>query len=286
MRVIEGEIFDVAVDIRRGSPTFGRWVGEVLSADNFRQLYVPPGFAHGFCVLSPTAQVEYKCTDVYDRAEPGRAASWAAAGMLAARAEAEPGEETLLALNLASQEMWPDFAAELAAASGLSVDYRSEGTLLVALDRDDAEALRFNYDYQRRQGLGELVLEIVGVGVQHPGDAGQPGGLFRGGAAVLAGDENMDLGAELARGRQCLGGGVLQGRIVMVGNQQRHHRTPASLSFSTNSAADSSLTPAIRPGGSAVLITSRRGATSTPKSSGVFSSTGFFLAFMILGSDA
>jgi dTDP-4-dehydrorhamnose 3,5-epimerase len=65
VRAVEGEIFDVAVDIRRGSPTFGRWVGEVLSAENFRQLYVPPGFVHGFCVLSETAQVEYKCTDYY-----------------------------------------------------------------------------------------------------------------------------------------------------------------------------------------------------------------------------
>ena len=54
--------------MRRGSPTFGRWVGVTLSADNFRQCYVPPGFAHGFCVVSPVAQVEYKCTDVYDPA--------------------------------------------------------------------------------------------------------------------------------------------------------------------------------------------------------------------------
>ena len=65
VRAVEGEIFDVAVDIRRGSPTFGQWVGEVLSAQNFRQLYVPPGFVHGFCVLSDSAQVEYKCTDLY-----------------------------------------------------------------------------------------------------------------------------------------------------------------------------------------------------------------------------
>jgi dTDP-4-dehydrorhamnose 3,5-epimerase len=68
IRVIEGEIFDVAVDVRRGSPTFGRWVGLELTAENFRQVYVPPGFAHGFCVISPTAQVEYKCTEFYDRA--------------------------------------------------------------------------------------------------------------------------------------------------------------------------------------------------------------------------
>ena len=91
--------------------------------------------------------------DVYDRAEPGRAASWAAAGMLAASAEAEPGEEMLLALDLESQKMWPGFAAELAAASGISVEYRDEGILIVALDRDDAEAMRFNHDYQRGQGL-------------------------------------------------------------------------------------------------------------------------------------
>jgi dTDP-4-dehydrorhamnose 3,5-epimerase len=68
IRVIEGEIYDVAVDIRRGSPTFGRWVGAWLSAENFRQIYVPPGFVHGFCVTSAAAQVEYKCTDFYDPA--------------------------------------------------------------------------------------------------------------------------------------------------------------------------------------------------------------------------
>jgi dTDP-4-dehydrorhamnose 3,5-epimerase len=66
IRVIEGEIWDVAVDVRRGSPTFGRHVGVTLSADNFQQLWVPPGFVHGFCVLSERAQVEYKCTALYD----------------------------------------------------------------------------------------------------------------------------------------------------------------------------------------------------------------------------
>jgi len=66
VRALEGEMLDVAVDIRRGSPTFGRWVGVVLSGGNFKQLWVPPGFAHGFCVLSETVHVEYKCTDFYD----------------------------------------------------------------------------------------------------------------------------------------------------------------------------------------------------------------------------
>jgi dTDP-4-dehydrorhamnose 3,5-epimerase len=68
VRVIEGEIYDVAVDVRRGSPTFGRFHASVLSAENFRQVYVPPGLLHGFVVTSETAQVEYKCTDGYDPA--------------------------------------------------------------------------------------------------------------------------------------------------------------------------------------------------------------------------
>lgn len=63
--VVEGEIFDVAVDIRRGSPTFGRWAGVRLSDANHRQLFIPAGFAHGFCVLSETALVAYKCSELY-----------------------------------------------------------------------------------------------------------------------------------------------------------------------------------------------------------------------------
>lgn len=73
--VLEGRIFDVAVDIRKGSPTFGRWDGVELTGENKRQLYIPPGFAHGFCVLSETADVLYKCTDVYSR-EDERGIIW------------------------------------------------------------------------------------------------------------------------------------------------------------------------------------------------------------------
>lgn len=65
VRVVQGEVFDVAVDIRKSSPTFGQWVGEILSAENKRQMWVPEGFAHGFLVLSGTAECLYKTTDYY-----------------------------------------------------------------------------------------------------------------------------------------------------------------------------------------------------------------------------
>lgn len=66
VRVVQGEVFDVAVDVRAGSATFGQWVGVLLSAQNKQQLWVPPGFAHGFYVLSDSAEFVYKCSDRYD----------------------------------------------------------------------------------------------------------------------------------------------------------------------------------------------------------------------------
>jgi len=65
VRCVQGEVFDVALDIRKNSPTFGQWVGELLSGENKRQLWIPPGFAHGFVVLSETAEFLYKTTDYY-----------------------------------------------------------------------------------------------------------------------------------------------------------------------------------------------------------------------------
>jgi dTDP-4-dehydrorhamnose 3,5-epimerase len=63
--VISGEVFDIAVDVRRGSPTFGQWVGATLSGDNLHQIYIPPGFAHGFCTLRDDTLFSYKCTELY-----------------------------------------------------------------------------------------------------------------------------------------------------------------------------------------------------------------------------
>jgi len=71
VRVAKGEVYDVAADIRQGSPTFGQWEGVILSEENKTQLWIPPGFAHGFVVLSDTADFEYKCTDYYDPSDEG-----------------------------------------------------------------------------------------------------------------------------------------------------------------------------------------------------------------------
>ena len=71
VQAVEGEVFDVAVDIRIGSPTFGKSVSVILSKENHKQMYIPPGFAHGFCVLSDTAIFSYKCTEYYDQSSEG-----------------------------------------------------------------------------------------------------------------------------------------------------------------------------------------------------------------------
>ena len=99
IRVLAGEILDLAVDIREDSPTCGRWTAVTLSAENFRQLFIPVGFAHGFLVLSDVADVEYKCSDVYDPAserglmwnDPALGISWPTTDpVLSARDRAHP----------------------------------------------------------------------------------------------------------------------------------------------------------------------------------------------------
>lgn len=91
--------------------------------------------------------------DVFERGAAGRGATWAAGGMLAAGLEAEPGEERLYELTRLAQEQWPGFARELEAAAGIDVEYRAEGTLVVALTHDDVEQMRFNYEFQANLGV-------------------------------------------------------------------------------------------------------------------------------------
>ena len=134
-----------------------RWRESVISASNAVPSRRPATIVIGAGVIGlgiawRLAQAGCHVT-VYDRGEAGHGASWAAAGMLAAAAETEPGEETLLKLTLESQRLWPDFAGELEAAAGISVEYRDEGTLVVALTRDDAAQLRHSYDFQKGLGL-------------------------------------------------------------------------------------------------------------------------------------
>ena len=102
VRVLAGAIFDVAVDIRWGSPTYGQWFGQILSAENFLQMYIPVGFAHGFCVLSETADVGYKCSSYYSPQherglmwnDPAFAISWPVTDpILSARDQQQPRVE-------------------------------------------------------------------------------------------------------------------------------------------------------------------------------------------------
>ncbi|MHB0983879.1 MAG: dTDP-4-dehydrorhamnose 3,5-epimerase [Thiobacillus sp.] len=109
VRVVQGEVFDVAVDLRKSSPTFGQWVGETLSAENKRQLWVPEGFAHGFVVLSDTAEFLYKTTDYYapehERCiawnDPAIAIQWPLDGAPALSAKDQQGKRLAVAEHFA-----------------------------------------------------------------------------------------------------------------------------------------------------------------------------------------
>ncbi len=106
--------------------------------------------------------------DIFDRGAIGRGASHAAAGMLAAGVETEPGELELLQLNRQSQQAWPGFATELEAASGRDIGYRDDGTLVVALTRDDERQLRFIHDYHRRAGIAATLIGGVAARQREP----------------------------------------------------------------------------------------------------------------------
>ncbi|PWC39302.1 glycine oxidase [Azospirillum sp. TSO35-2] len=125
--------------------------------------------------------------DVFDRGEAGRGATHAAGGMLAACVETEPGEEGLLPLTRASQALWPDFARDLEAASGLPVDLRGEGTMVIALNADDAAKVRFLHGFQRDLGLP--VEWLGGAEVRRREPYLQPGVA---GALFCAGDHQVD----------------------------------------------------------------------------------------------
>jgi dTDP-4-dehydrorhamnose 3,5-epimerase len=126
VRVIKGEVFDVAVDLRSGSDTFGKWFGVVLSADNFKQFYISPGFAHGFLVLSDVAEFCYKVTDFY-----------------------HPGDEGGLAWNDPDIGIqWPEVGGEFKGTADPSAYSLADGTMLNLSDKDKiqpmfSEAFRF-----------------------------------------------------------------------------------------------------------------------------------------------
>jgi len=112
VQVLTGEIYDVAVDIRSGSPTFGKWVGVYLSDKNHQQIFVPVGFAHGFCVMSETAHVLYKCSDFYSPpdekgiiwSDPDIGIDWPSAGPILSDKD---GKYPLLA-DLTSEQLFQD----------------------------------------------------------------------------------------------------------------------------------------------------------------------------------
>ena len=114
VRVVNGEVFDVAVDLREGSETYGKWFGEILSAENNKQFYIPEGFAHGFLVLSDTAEFCYKCTDFY-----------------------HPGDEGGLAWNDPEIGVeWPQLVGEYKGNASAEGYHLEDGTALNLSDKD------------------------------------------------------------------------------------------------------------------------------------------------------
>lgn len=114
VRVVRGEVFDVAVDIRPGSATYGKWHGDILSEENHRQLFIPEGFAHGFLVLSDVAELSYKCTDFY-----------------------HPGDEAGIAWNDPQIAIvWPELTGEYKGTAEPTGYAMTDGTELIMSDKD------------------------------------------------------------------------------------------------------------------------------------------------------
>ena len=122
--VVKGSVYDVAVDIRQGSPTFGQWYGAELSDTNMRQLYIPPGFAHGFCVLSDEAGFLYQCTEVYSQADE-RGILWNDPAL----AIAWPVKTPLLSAKDQAYKCLADMQPELPHSTGLSRSSSSQALL-------------------------------------------------------------------------------------------------------------------------------------------------------------
>jgi glycine oxidase len=151
---------------------------------------------------------------VYDRGAAGMEATWAAAGMLAPQAEAEHGEEALLPLALESRAMWKEFAAELCSVSGIDVDYREEGTMVVGLDRDDLENLEHRYSYFQSLGLDVEWLSGYEARKREPHLARAVGG-----AVYSALDHQVDNRkvAKALRAAFLAAGGILQENVEITG---------------------------------------------------------------------
>jgi dTDP-4-dehydrorhamnose 3,5-epimerase len=120
VRVLRGAVYDVAVDIRRGSPTFGRWFGETLTAENKLQLYVPIGFAHGFCVIEDDSEVLYKCSDYYSGAADQKGVLWSDPDLgipwpTSATPLVSDKDRTLLPLRAERSDL-PEFVASVSSA--------------------------------------------------------------------------------------------------------------------------------------------------------------------------
>ena len=150
--------------------------------------------------------------DLFERGTAGRGASWAAAGMLAAGLEAEPGEDALFTLNRESQTLWPEFAAELEQASGMSVGLRREGTMMLALTRDDASRLKFTFDFQRSLGVRLEWLSAADARLREPHLSPRVA------AAIFSPDdhqlENRFLVMALAKAFRAAGGRLHEGATI------------------------------------------------------------------------